>query len=94
MQALKSEYGHFYFVWHFLLFIYLTIVRGVQRLSGEFRAKSAREAGCRLGSVSTLAARVYLTGAPNSRMFQRSHPALAQPVVLADELGVRMCPIS
>ena len=39
-----------------------------------------------------MAARVYLTGAPNSRMFQRSHPALAQPVVLADELGVRMCP--
>ena len=34
----------------------------------------------------------YLTGAPNSRMFQRSHPALAQPVVLADELGVRMRP--
>ena len=43
-------------------------------------------------SVVFVTARVYLTGAPNSRMFQRSHPALAQPVVLADELGVRMCP--
>ena len=49
MFSLEIKFSGF-----FPIFIYFILVRGVQRLSGDFRAKLAREGVCRRGSMSTL----------------------------------------